>query len=401
MRSALAPDIARLAAERGGARTARRARRGRRARCASAPATCRRCRSWRCEFWSALVDASDNVAYRLAYNSLRATYDQCRELLTQVLADEIGDVAGYRAIAAAVRTRRRRARGAPGARADRARRARRAAPARPLVAALGGRTARRPHPAPPPTRAERSSLTASDSPRTLGEALRVLPATTGSPRIVSWRCWPPIAARVWRSATGRCGTSRSCSALVAYWPLQEWLIHVFILHFRPITRVRPHARLPRAAQAPRASSRAVEASTSCSSRCTRSSTRCRCIVALWFAPDADAAARAHRHRRALRADAALRVGALPGAHPLPADPALYQRLWRNHRLHHFKNEHYWFGVTMLSGDRLLRHRAGARRRRRPRRPAARSASRTGSTAARARPERAASLDPALPVSVSD
>ena len=28
-------------------------------------------------------------------------------------------------------------------------------------------------------------------------------------------------------------------------------------------------------------------------------------------------------------------------------------LWRNHRLHHCKNEHYWFGVTMLSGDRLL------------------------------------------------
>jgi hypothetical protein len=34
--------------------------------------------------------------------------------------------------------------------------------------------------------------------------------------------------------------------------------------------------------------------------------------------------------------------------------ALYRRLWRNHRLHHFKNDHYWFGVTMLSGDRLLR-----------------------------------------------
>ncbi|HEX3725005.1 MAG TPA: sterol desaturase family protein [Pirellulales bacterium] len=32
----------------------------------------------------------------------------------------------------------------------------------------------------------------------------------------------------------------------------------------------------------------------------------------------------------------------------------YKRLWRNHRLHHFKNEHYWFGVTMLSGDRLFR-----------------------------------------------
>jgi hypothetical protein len=31
----------------------------------------------------------------------------------------------------------------------------------------------------------------------------------------------------------------------------------------------------------------------------------------------------------------------------------YKRLWRNHRLHHFKNEHFWFGVTMLSGDRLF------------------------------------------------
>ena len=43
--------------------------------------------------------------------------------------------------------------------------------------------------------------------------------------------------------------------------------------------------------------------------------------------------------------------------------AYYQRLWRNHRLHHFKNEHYWMGVTMTSGDRLLRHRAGGEGRR--------------------------------------
>jgi sterol desaturase/sphingolipid hydroxylase (fatty acid hydroxylase superfamily) len=32
----------------------------------------------------------------------------------------------------------------------------------------------------------------------------------------------------------------------------------------------------------------------------------------------------------------------------------YDRLWRHHRLHHCKNEHYWFGVSMLGGDRLLR-----------------------------------------------
>jgi len=32
----------------------------------------------------------------------------------------------------------------------------------------------------------------------------------------------------------------------------------------------------------------------------------------------------------------------------------YQGLIRNHRLHHFKNEHYWYGVSMLAADRPLR-----------------------------------------------
>jgi len=32
----------------------------------------------------------------------------------------------------------------------------------------------------------------------------------------------------------------------------------------------------------------------------------------------------------------------------------YRRLARNHRLHHFRNERYWLGVTTNTGDRLLR-----------------------------------------------
>ncbi len=32
---------------------------------------------------------------------------------------------------------------------------------------------------------------------------------------------------------------------------------------------------------------------------------------------------------------------------------LYRGLWRAHRLHHFRNENYWFGVTMHLGDRVL------------------------------------------------
>jgi hypothetical protein len=31
----------------------------------------------------------------------------------------------------------------------------------------------------------------------------------------------------------------------------------------------------------------------------------------------------------------------------------YKRIWRNHRLHHFKNEHYWHGITNTISDTVL------------------------------------------------
>jgi Fatty acid hydroxylase superfamily len=35
--------------------------------------------------------------------------------------------------------------------------------------------------------------------------------------------------------------------------------------------------------------------------------------------------------------------------------AVYRAIWRHHRLHHFKNEHYWFTVTSSgTADRVLR-----------------------------------------------
>ena len=33
-------------------------------------------------------------------------------------------------------------------------------------------------------------------------------------------------------------------------------------------------------------------------------------------------------------------------------PMIALTVWR-HRLHHYKNEHYWFGVTSTVGDHLL------------------------------------------------
>ncbi len=34
--------------------------------------------------------------------------------------------------------------------------------------------------------------------------------------------------------------------------------------------------------------------------------------------------------------------------------AYYRSIWRNHRLHHYKNEHYWHGITNTLSDRVLR-----------------------------------------------
>jgi sterol desaturase/sphingolipid hydroxylase (fatty acid hydroxylase superfamily) len=31
----------------------------------------------------------------------------------------------------------------------------------------------------------------------------------------------------------------------------------------------------------------------------------------------------------------------------------YRSIWRSHRLHHYKNERYWFGITSNLGDRVL------------------------------------------------
>jgi hypothetical protein len=33
--------------------------------------------------------------------------------------------------------------------------------------------------------------------------------------------------------------------------------------------------------------------------------------------------------------------------------AAYKTIWKNHRLHHFKNEHFWHGVTNNLSDRVL------------------------------------------------
>jgi len=53
-------------------------------------------------FWRLVILGSGNVAYRLAHNTLMRTYERIAGVLTQVLADELGALSGYRDIAKAV-----------------------------------------------------------------------------------------------------------------------------------------------------------------------------------------------------------------------------------------------------------------------------------------------------------
>jgi len=102
MRSALAPDMARLAALRGGPQAADRL-----------DAIVHDMRETRddleglqglaLEFWDEISQAADNIAYRLAFNTLRESYRKFQALLTSILGSEYRDHGSYAGIAAAVR----------------------------------------------------------------------------------------------------------------------------------------------------------------------------------------------------------------------------------------------------------------------------------------------------------
>lgn len=102
MRGALGPDAARLAAARGGAACAQRLDAVVQAmRDDVADLAAMQCHAT--VYWGHLVDGSENVAYRLAFNALHATYDRVRPLLARAMEAEIRDPAPYTAIADAIR----------------------------------------------------------------------------------------------------------------------------------------------------------------------------------------------------------------------------------------------------------------------------------------------------------
>jgi DNA-binding FadR family transcriptional regulator len=53
-------------------------------------------------FWDHVVDGADSIAFRLMYNTLRATYEPALPALATVMADEVGRPQAYRELADAI-----------------------------------------------------------------------------------------------------------------------------------------------------------------------------------------------------------------------------------------------------------------------------------------------------------
>lgn len=141
-------------------------------------------------------------------------------------------------------------------------------------------------------------------------------------------------------------------ALLAYFPVNEWLIHVFMLHYKPrkifgftvdfylpVTHRRHHADPwnPEWVFIPRH---------------IHYSTPITIALIMWVLwPWKELAM------------TGITVYLLLGLHyewvhflahiPWCPDIAYYQRRVREHRYHHFRNENYWWGVSMGMGDRIF------------------------------------------------
>ena len=191
---------------------------------------------------------------------------------------------------------------------------------------------------------------AAAGPRTLGEALPTF-LRHGSPRILIAALGVSLAVRLHLGAWSWWDLL-PVVGLLAYWPIQEWLIHVYILHFRPFVVFGRTVdfRVPRKHRAHHRAPWQIDLLFIPMHSFIYS---IPLVFLLWFAltPTAALAMTGVVAHLALSLHYEW-VHFLVHTRVMPRS-AWYQRLRRSHRLHHFKNEHYWFGVTMLSGDRLL------------------------------------------------
>jgi hypothetical protein len=200
----------------------------------------------------------------------------------------------------------------------------------------------------------------ADGPVRLADAARAF-AGRQSPRVIAVAVVAAVVARAlvshwsWRDALVPAG-------LILLEPLTEWLIHVYLLHARPI-RIAGRSYELLAAREHRAHHEAPS---------LLDGVLLPTYAVLLFLPAIAAVlfALSFALHPLIAGDrvAWWLSGAIAGfsilatyewCHFLIHTPyrprgRYYKVIWRNHRLHHFKNENYWFGVTSNLGDVALR-----------------------------------------------
>ena len=196
-----------------------------------------------------------------------------------------------------------------------------------------------------------TAASAPDAPRTLGDAFAFF-ARHASPRILMGML---ALALVLRAAVADFSwwDLVPIAAIVGSWPLVEWLIHVFILHFKPV-------KIGRFTLDPAVSSK------------HRAHHRDPRNLEILFIPLhsfvltlpltwAGAFALAPTPALALTVVATILAMGLHYewihflAHTAYAPrTAHYRRVLHHHRLHHFRSEKYWYAVSMLGADGPLR-----------------------------------------------
>lgn len=191
-------------------------------------------------------------------------------------------------------------------------------------------------------------------PRDARTALRVFVSHASPQLILAFIV--PLAA--WRLALGGFGWGDALVALglVAYFPINEWLIHVFLLHYKPrklfgrtidlylpITHRRHHADpwnlkwvfIPRHVHFWTAPALAL------------------LLWLGWPVKELMLTGMATYLLLGLHYEWVHFLAHIPWCPSQGIIGAYYQRRVREHRLHHFRNENFWWGVSMGLGDRLL------------------------------------------------
>jgi hypothetical protein len=193
---------------------------------------------------------------------------------------------------------------------------------------------------------------AADMPATWPDALRMF-SRHASPRLLAALLAVAVVARITLGDAPGLADLAVVAGYAVLWSFQEWLIHVFVLHWKPVTvfgrtldfrvprKHRAHHRDPWHAELIFIPFHTFLYTVPV-------------LFGLWLAlaPSLSLALTGLTLHLALSLHYEW-VHFFVHTRVVPTS-WLYKRLWTNHRLHHFRNEHYWFGVTMLSADHVLR-----------------------------------------------